>query len=90
MPGIAGMGGETRRLGRQPHRDAQGDQIFATTGPIAERARKIGGTTLRSTGQIRRLQRIGGMDRQTLCGRNSILHGAAIPIHAVRLGASLQ
>ena len=32
--------------------DEQADQIFATTDPIAERVRKIGGTTLRSIGQI--------------------------------------
>lgn len=38
--------------------DEQGDQIFATTDVIAERARKIGGTTLRSIGQIGRLQRV--------------------------------
>jgi starvation-inducible DNA-binding protein len=38
--------------------DEQSDQIFAMTDPIAERARKIGGTTLRSIGQIARLQRI--------------------------------
>jgi starvation-inducible DNA-binding protein len=38
--------------------DEQGDQIFATTDAIAERVRKIGGTTLRSVGQIARLQRI--------------------------------
>jgi starvation-inducible DNA-binding protein len=38
--------------------DEQGDQIFATTDPIAERVRKIGGTTLRSIGQIGRLQRV--------------------------------
>jgi len=38
--------------------DEQSDQIFATTDAMAERARKIGGTTLRSTGQISRLQRI--------------------------------
>jgi starvation-inducible DNA-binding protein len=38
--------------------DEQGDQIFATTDDIAERVRKIGGTTLRSIGQIGRLQRI--------------------------------
>ena len=37
--------------------DEQGDQIFATTDAIAERVRKIGGTTLRSIGQIGRLQR---------------------------------
>jgi starvation-inducible DNA-binding protein len=38
--------------------DEHGDQIFAMTDPIAERARKIGGTTLRSIGQIARSQRI--------------------------------
>ena len=37
--------------------DEQGDQIFAATDAIAERVRKIGGTTLRSIGQIGRLQR---------------------------------
>src|SRR5262249_31316646 len=38
--------------------DEQGEQIFATTDDIAERARKIGGTTLRSIGHISRLQRV--------------------------------
>src|SRR5262249_52439885 len=38
--------------------DEQGDRIFATTDAIAERVRKIGGTTLRSIGQISRLQRL--------------------------------
>jgi starvation-inducible DNA-binding protein len=38
--------------------DEHGDQLFAMTDPIAERARKIGGTTLRSIGQISRQQRI--------------------------------
>src|SRR5436309_4074182 len=38
--------------------DEQGDQIFATTDPIAERVRKIGGTTLRSIRQIGQLQRV--------------------------------
>jgi starvation-inducible DNA-binding protein len=38
--------------------DEHSDQIFATTDAIAERVRKIGGTTLRSIGQIGRLQRI--------------------------------
>jgi starvation-inducible DNA-binding protein len=38
--------------------DDQGAQIFAMTDAIAERARKIGGATLRSIGQISRLQRI--------------------------------
>jgi starvation-inducible DNA-binding protein len=38
--------------------DEQGDQIFAMTDPIAERIRKIGGPTIKSIGQIARLQRV--------------------------------
>jgi starvation-inducible DNA-binding protein len=38
--------------------DEQGAQILAMTDDIAERARKIGGTTLRSVGHIARLQRL--------------------------------
>jgi starvation-inducible DNA-binding protein len=38
--------------------DEQADQIFAITDPIAERVRKIGGTTLRSIGHIARLKRV--------------------------------
>jgi len=38
--------------------DEQSEQIFAMTDDIAERARKIGGTTLRSIGDIVRYQRL--------------------------------
>jgi starvation-inducible DNA-binding protein len=38
--------------------DEQAEQIFATTDAIAERVRKIGGTTLRSIGEIGRRQRV--------------------------------
>ena len=38
--------------------DDHGDQIFAMTDDIAERVRKIGGTTIRSIGHIARLHRI--------------------------------
>ncbi|HVM62346.1 MAG TPA: DNA starvation/stationary phase protection protein [Verrucomicrobiae bacterium] len=38
--------------------DEHADQIFAMTDDIAERARKIGGTTLRSIGDIARHQRL--------------------------------
>jgi starvation-inducible DNA-binding protein len=38
--------------------DDQGDQLFAMTDAIAERVRKIGETTVRSIGQISRLQRV--------------------------------
>ena len=42
--------------------DEQSDQIFAMTDVIAERVRKIGGTTLKSIGHIARLQRIADND----------------------------
>jgi starvation-inducible DNA-binding protein len=42
--------------------DEQGEQILATTDAMAERVRKIGGQTLRSIGQIARLQRIADSD----------------------------
>src|SRR6201999_2198728 len=38
--------------------DDQASQIFAMTDDIAERVRKIGGTTLRSVGQIAKMTRI--------------------------------
>src|SRR2546427_12690750 len=38
--------------------DEHGEQIFAMTDDIAERARKIGGTTLRSVSDISRHQRL--------------------------------
>jgi starvation-inducible DNA-binding protein len=38
--------------------DEQADQLYAMTDPIAERVRKVGGTTLRSIGHIARSQRI--------------------------------
>jgi starvation-inducible DNA-binding protein len=42
--------------------DEQAAQIFAMTDPIAERVRKLGGTTLRSIGHIARLQRLSDND----------------------------
>jgi len=44
--------------------DEQGEQIFAITDDIAERVRKIGGITVRSVGQISRLQRIKDNDAE--------------------------
>jgi starvation-inducible DNA-binding protein len=38
--------------------DEHGDQIFAMTDPIAERARKLGGTTIHSVGEIATHQRL--------------------------------
>jgi starvation-inducible DNA-binding protein len=44
--------------------DEQSEQIFAMTDEIAERARKIGGTTLRSIGNVSRLQRLPDNDAE--------------------------
>lgn len=38
--------------------DEQADQIYAISDPIAERVRKIGGTTIRSIGHIARLKHV--------------------------------
>ena len=42
--------------------DEQSNQIFAMTDPLAERVRKVGGSTLRSIGHIARLQRLSDND----------------------------
>src|ERR1700754_5298239 len=42
--------------------DEHADQIFATTDVLAERVRKLGGTTLRSIGDITRHQRLSDND----------------------------
>jgi starvation-inducible DNA-binding protein len=44
--------------------DEQAAQLFAMTDPIAERVRKVGGATLRSIGQIARMQRVVDSDAQ--------------------------
>jgi len=57
--------------------DEQGDQLFAITDAIAERVRKIGGTTIRSIGHIARLQRINDNDQEFVSARDMLieLHG---------------
>src|ERR1700733_7919476 len=42
--------------------DEQATQIYDMSDPIAERARKVGGTTIRSIGHIARLSRIANND----------------------------
>src|SRR3954470_1732775 len=42
--------------------DEHGDQLFAMTDPVAERIRKIGGSTITSIGHIAKLQRISDND----------------------------
>ena len=44
--------------------DEQASQIFEITDAIAERVRKVGGTTIRSIGHIARLQRIADNDEE--------------------------
>jgi starvation-inducible DNA-binding protein len=52
--------------------DEQADQIFATTDPIAERVRKIGGTTLRSIGQIAARKRLLDNDAEFVTPRDML------------------
>jgi starvation-inducible DNA-binding protein len=52
--------------------DEQAEQIFAMTDDVAERARKIGGTTLRSIGEIARRQRLRDNDRENLTARSMV------------------
>jgi starvation-inducible DNA-binding protein len=42
--------------------DEQADQVFAISDAIAERVRKMGGTTIRSIGHVARLQRVADND----------------------------
>ena len=44
--------------------DEQADQIFAISDTVAERVRKVGGTTIRSIGHIARLQRVPDNDQE--------------------------
>lgn len=44
--------------------DEHADQIFAMSDDIAERVRKLGGTTIRSIGHISRLQRVADNDAE--------------------------
>ena len=52
--------------------DEQGDQIFAMTDPLAERVRKLGGTTLRSIGQIARMQRVSDNDAEYVTAQDML------------------
>jgi len=44
--------------------DEQADQLFSMSDPLAERVRKVGGSTLRSTGHVGRLQRVKDNDAE--------------------------
>lgn len=72
--------------------DEQSEQLFAMTDPIAERVRKLGGTTLRSIGHIARAQRLLDNDADyvepedmlaELCDDNKTLAAALREAHGV-------
>lgn len=72
--------------------DEQGDQLYAMTDPIAERIRKLGGTTLRSIGHIARTQRVSDNDADyvepsdmlaELCEDNKTLAAGLREVHGV-------
>ncbi len=52
--------------------DEHGEQIFAMTDSIAERARKIGGTTIRSIGDISGHQRLKDNDEQVVAPKDML------------------
>ena len=53
--------------------DEQAEQIFAMTDTIAERARKIGGTTIRSISDISRHQRLKDNDEEIVAPRDMLV-----------------
>ena len=57
--------------------DEQAEQIFAMTDDIAERARKLGGTTLHSVSDITNNQRIKDNNDETVAPLDMILELAA-------------
>ncbi|HVX15001.1 MAG TPA: DNA starvation/stationary phase protection protein [Pirellulales bacterium] len=52
--------------------DEHGEQIFAMTDDLAERARKIGGTTLHSIGEIARNQRLSDNDQDFVAPKDML------------------
>ena len=52
--------------------DEQATQVYEMTDPIAERARKIGGGTLKSIGQISKLQRLKDNDASFVTPRDML------------------
>ena len=72
--------------------DEQADQIFAMSDPIAERIRKIGGSTIKSIGQVNTLKRVLDNDANyvdpddmlaELCGDNKELVARLREVHNV-------
>ena len=53
--------------------DEQAEQIFAMTDAIAERARKLGGTTIHSVGEISRFQSLKDNDEEVVASRDMLV-----------------
>jgi starvation-inducible DNA-binding protein len=64
--------------------DEHGDQIFAMTDEIAERARKLGGTTLRSIGDISRHQTLKDNNAEFVTPRDMLVELHADNVHLTR------
>jgi starvation-inducible DNA-binding protein len=64
--------------------DEHSDQIFAMTDDIAERARKIGGTTLHSIGEITREQRLEDNNKEFVAPHEMLAELADDNQHLVR------
>jgi starvation-inducible DNA-binding protein len=65
--------------------DEQADQIFAMTDELAERARKIGGTSLRSIGDIARQRRLSDNDEEFVAPHEMLAELSADNQHLTRL-----
>jgi starvation-inducible DNA-binding protein len=72
--------------------DEQGDQLFAMSDSVAERSRKLNLTTIRSIGEISKLQRIADSDANSLsaeemlallCEDNKSLRSYLIETHTL-------
>jgi len=64
--------------------DEHADQIFGITDDLAERARKIGGTSLRSIGDIARHQRIADNEQEFVAPHDMLAELAADNQHFTR------
>jgi starvation-inducible DNA-binding protein len=64
--------------------DQQSEEIFAMTDEIAERVRKIGGTTLRSVGDISKYQRLKDNDQDFVAPRDMLVELCADNQNLVR------
>ena len=68
--------------------DEHGDQIFAMTDEIAERARKLGGTTLRSIGDISRHQTLKDNNAEFVTPKEMLVELHADNVHLTRSSRS--